>query len=346
MLVPKRPNFISNKVIVTDGLIGGGKAMVSQIISSLPKVEMWIHKAKIEQICALNQLENISSEGAEALIKTWVDEESDNLAMLRNVNFRFSDRSSVFKYPRKWSYLNRLFKEGGGVSLKKFILNERCLHFMTHSLSGYSLPIFRALNDRLIFLRVTRCPMTEYLIQHLANWTERWGKDPRTGMILVKEPDNDYIPVPFFVHENVEKYMLSSSVDKAIFILEEWQRKGNKMLDKLKRERKSIIVEIPFEKFVFEPMPYIDEICDVLGTRPDKTTFKEMKIQNIPRKSLSDAPYDNYFAMAGWKKPVNHLSIEQEFEQSRKKILSQASKGAMQILDKITENYIKRYNIL
>ena len=30
-----------NKVIVVDGMIGGGKNLVSIIASSLPKVEMW-----------------------------------------------------------------------------------------------------------------------------------------------------------------------------------------------------------------------------------------------------------------------------------------------------------------
>ena len=41
-----RPTNLTNKVIIVDGMIGGGKELVSSIISSLPKVEMWMHKVK------------------------------------------------------------------------------------------------------------------------------------------------------------------------------------------------------------------------------------------------------------------------------------------------------------
>ena len=59
-----------NKVIVVDGMIGGGKNLVSIIASSLPKVEMWSHKVEIEHICALNYLGHISLNGAKTLIQT------------------------------------------------------------------------------------------------------------------------------------------------------------------------------------------------------------------------------------------------------------------------------------
>jgi hypothetical protein len=346
LIKPFRPDFIDNKVIVVDGLVGGGKNLVSSIVSSIPGVEMWLHKPQLEQVCALYSIGELTLEGAQSLLKTWVDEETDNIAMLRNVNFRHVDHSSIFKYPRRWSYLSRYFKEGGQNSLNEFISEKRSMNFMTHAISGDCWPIFEAFGDRLFFIRTARCPMTEYMVNHLANWSSRWGQDPRSGMILVKkEGKANNNTAPYFIKENIEKYFDSSPHDRAIYMLEEWQNKGNETIDNLLKNGKSNILEVPFEKFVFEPLEPIEKISAHLNQSPDKITFKEMKKQKVPRSSLSDAPFNKTYKKIGWVKPKTHFTIEQEFDLSRKKIMENASIEAMQVLDKLTETYIKRYNI-
>ena len=57
--IPTRPGFMTNKVLVVDGLVGGGKALLSQILAALPQVEMWIHREELEQICAMHSLGHI-----------------------------------------------------------------------------------------------------------------------------------------------------------------------------------------------------------------------------------------------------------------------------------------------
>ena len=114
-----------NKVIVVDGMIGGGKNLLSIIVSSLPKVEMWVHKNHIEHICALNHFGHISLNAAKTLINTWVDEEYFNLSMSRNTNFRPSDHSSIFHYVKPLNYIKRLF-EDIPKAIDKFI--EKNLH--------------------------------------------------------------------------------------------------------------------------------------------------------------------------------------------------------------------------
>ena len=34
----------AKKIVIVDGMIGGGKNLISSIVSSLPNVEMWLHK--------------------------------------------------------------------------------------------------------------------------------------------------------------------------------------------------------------------------------------------------------------------------------------------------------------
>ena len=46
-------NIILLKIVIVDGMIGGGKVPVRSTISSLPNVETWIDKPQFEQVCGL-----------------------------------------------------------------------------------------------------------------------------------------------------------------------------------------------------------------------------------------------------------------------------------------------------
>jgi len=37
---PSRPAFLNNKIVVVDGLAGGGKGLISTVVGALPRVEM------------------------------------------------------------------------------------------------------------------------------------------------------------------------------------------------------------------------------------------------------------------------------------------------------------------
>ena len=349
-IIPSRPNFIDNKVVVVDGLIGGGKGLISQIISALPGVEMWVHNPQIEQVCGLHHLDHVSMEGAITLIKNWVDEEAYNLSMLRNANFRHKDMSSIFKYPRKFSYLFRLFEDVESKAMENFDKNDRILNFMTHSNTAYALPLFEALGKRLIYIRFVRSPMTEYMHNHLARWSNRWGKDIRSGMLLYKKDnlDDKNIYLPFFLSNNDHNYDDASPIEKAIYILQEWQNSGDNRIDVIKQNQKyeATIFEIPFEKFVFEPMPFIENIAKALNVQIDKVTKMEMKKQKVPRKSLTDSPRIRYYENQGWRKPLNHDSVKNEFDMTRERIKQKISLETIKVLDEIQEQYINRYNIL
>ena len=117
-------------------------------------------------------------------------------------------------------------------------------------------------------------------------------------------------------------------------------------IDALQQKGKSNIIEVPFESFVFKPFEPIKEITACLGTSPYRTTNREMKKQMVPRRSLSDAPLNKYYKKSGWVKAKTQITVEQEFDISRKKIKEKASTEAMQVLDKLTDTYIRRYNIL
>ena len=87
---------LAKKIVIVDGMIGGGKNLLSSIVSGLPNIEMWLAKPEIEHVCALHHLGHITLDAAKTLINIWTDEEIYNQNMSRNTNFKPSDISSIF----------------------------------------------------------------------------------------------------------------------------------------------------------------------------------------------------------------------------------------------------------
>ena len=208
---PYRQLYFAKKIVIVDGMIGGGKNLISSIVSSLPNVEMWLHKPKIDQICLLHHMGHISLDATIALIKTWMDEEICNQSMSRNTNFKPSDYSSVFYDARPLRYFKRLFKSPLKAieSIKK---EMSVLNIMTHVNTSYAKPLFEALGEHLIYIRVVRHPMSTYMIQHNANWTKRWETGVRHGHMLYETMDQNSksIHLPFYA-KNLEKTYLNAN---------------------------------------------------------------------------------------------------------------------------------------
>lgn len=345
--IPIRGDFLDNKVVVVDGLVGGGKGLVSSIVGSLPRVEMLTHLPKIEQICSIYDLGHISLEGSTALIKSWIDEEFVNSSIARNVNCKASDMSSIFHDARPYRYLKRFFYKPGDLSIQRIIDDQPIVNLMTHSNSAYSLPIFESLSERLVYVRLVRCPMTKYMLNHLSRWSKRWGKDIRGGLMMqnlvnIDVPSED---MPFFVSKNVESYNYASPEERAVLMLDEWMTEGNKVIDLMKKTSRATIIEVPYEKFVFNPKYYVNLIARHLDTKVDRVTLKTMKKQGVPRKSLTDAPKNSVYKNLGWEKPSLHLSVMDEFSKTRDMYAKKISSEFMDLLDEITGIYIKRYDL-
>ena len=113
-IILSRADYLDNKIVIVDGLIGGGKGLLSAIVGALPRVEMWVHRGKVEQLCGIHYLDQISSLGAQTLLKSWFDELFYNLSITREINVRPSDMSSIFKDARLSRYFIRMFKKERG----------------------------------------------------------------------------------------------------------------------------------------------------------------------------------------------------------------------------------------
>ena len=89
-----RLNF-KKKIIVTDGMVGGGKTLIANLISGLKDVDPWIYDANIERICSLNNLKKIDLETSADFLQKNLNEKYFDNYILRHVNYRNQDLSSI-----------------------------------------------------------------------------------------------------------------------------------------------------------------------------------------------------------------------------------------------------------
>jgi len=337
---------LAKKVVIVDGMIGGGKNLLSSIVSSLPNVEMWLYKSEIEHVCALHYLGHISLDAAKTLINKLTEEEIYNQSISRNVNFKPSDHSGLFYASRPFRYIKRLFRSPSKAreSLKK---EMPILNLMTHVNTSYSKPLFEALGERLVYIRVSRHPMSVYMLKHNKKWNEYWTTGDRIGPILYNTYDkkNHSIDLPFYA-KNIEKiYIDANSTDRAIMLIDQWIRNSDNFIDEVIKSSKATILEVPYEKFVFQPRPYVEKIASSLGVKINSVTNKEMRRQGVPRSSLTDAPKDKVYSNMNRKHTKKNLTLAENFAQGRAFAEETASSEALSILDELSKDYEERHNI-
>ena len=110
----------------------------SEIIASIPKVELLQYSPLLENICALFHLNKITKDAAIAMLKIEFDLVLYETMMSRNINFRPRDLSSAFKDVKFTKYINRLFQKGdeklAQKSFDNFIAKVNKLEFQNSDL--------------------------------------------------------------------------------------------------------------------------------------------------------------------------------------------------------------------
>lgn len=287
----KKKLINQNKILIVDGIIGGGKSLLSPLLSSLPKVDPWQMNYWFDQTASLFNLNLINLKTAEHLIKTNHNVIFYDNSILRNMNFRKSDNSSIFKHPRIKNIKKRM-NENDHIVFKK---NEKKIinHYCTHMISNYSEPFLKAFKDKLVFVKLYRSPCNLEMFMHIAKWATAWENiQSRDGWIKIydKIHKKNY---PHFMKYCKNIYLKSNKYEKAILILEYIFYNDN--LENLinKKNYKTHLIKITFENLVKNPIKYLNKISKKLDTKVDKISLRTLKKLNLPRSIDLDKDYSH-----------------------------------------------------
>jgi len=277
----------SNKVIFTDGLIGGGKTLIANLISSFKNVDPWNYYSIYEQLCSLKYLKKIDLDTASNLIlKSYNEKYYDNL-ILRYVNFRRADISSIFNHPRKKKLLKRL-KISDNLAKKNVHSSKIINHYLVHMNAPFSEPIFKTFKKDLVYVLILRNPLNIYSLHHIANWTKKWSdKKGRHSMMTYNHKNEN---VPYLISKKIlNEYKNCNPYEKAIILISEYYE-NLKNIYKFQTKYKSKLIVIKFDNFIINPNNYLKKISTNLKVGIDKIIKNELKKNKIPRKGIYDFP--------------------------------------------------------
>lgn len=333
-----REPYLAQRILLVDGIFGCGKTMLSPIVGALERVELLAYSYPIEYTCALLHLGKLSVDAATVLIRMYTDVQLYDTMMSREVNFRPSDLSSVFKSSHPFRYLRRLFQEGDAAVPAQIKKERPILHLTTHNLLTVAEPLFAALGNRLVFVEVIRHPL--YMLKQQMLNMERLHGDVRDFTVYIKYANT---ALPFFVQGWQEQYRKANAVDRAIYYMEHMGERIAKQTDRFKREDRYLIT-VPFERFVLEPWPYLQEIIEHLETRATPLTHRMLRKQNVPRTRIADGINLGIYRYCGWEPPEKNSSERDELVKRREfAVRSGVTSEALSVLDRLSAEYEKKY---
>ncbi len=332
-----RSGHLAEKIVFVDGLWGCGKTMLSPIVAAFDRVELMTYAYEVEQICSLFYLNRISRDATQTMIRALTDRQLYDTMMGRSTNFRFSDLSSAFMDAHPWRYIKRLFQKGDEVIPERIKSEKPILHLTTHHMLGFSEPIYAALDSRVVFIELVRHPL--YMIKQQALNMERLLDTPRDFTIYY---DYKGQALPYFLLGREEAYLAANPMERAIFYIEQMTAFTEERKIALKQKHGSQIVTIPFEIFVLDPEPYLQQIETALETKLTKTTRRMLKKQKVPRKVYSDGLSLDIYKRCGWEPPKSGTN-QGEFAIRRSMAAKEASPKAMEVLDRLCATYEKNY---
>ena len=333
-----RKNTLLEKVILVDGQPGNGKSMLSVLLSSMQNIEHTRYSYLLEHICSLHYMQLIDNNVADVLIKLDLDNLIYDLIMGRNLNFRYKDLTSIFNSTKKIENFKRLFTEGDD-SVPKIIKNKKpILNLIVHNFMQTGLPLFEAYKNKVFLIDLVRHPLYMVVQQHLYK-LDHYEADDQSRNFTIDILKNGK-QVPYWNYKNDLYDINSSPIEQVISDIysltksqEDFRKKNSVLFAKQ-------IITIPFEKFVFSPNNYLEEIQSKFEISPSKTLPKLMKLHKLPRKKLSDGIDKDIYRRCGWKPPQSDLSEFQELELRKKYVINfNPSTKYMNLLEELCTSY-------
>src|SRR3972149_8160949 len=144
-----RSPHLANNIVVIDGMSRSGKSLVTPLLSTFKRSELWLINYIYEELCSIDHRKQITPDAAETMIRLYADLDLYNLMIARGCNFRRTDVSGAFVNLLEKKYKERLRLPDGDVALNRIKKEKPILYLMVHYIFNEADLLFRALEDRL-----------------------------------------------------------------------------------------------------------------------------------------------------------------------------------------------------
>jgi len=276
-----RKNHLIQELVMIDGIGRSGKGMLAHMLSCFNRVEKQHNLDMFEWIGRVWSARKISDDAAINLLRLEGDTRLYNLFISRDVNFRFSDDTGVFKNANSFKYLKRLIAKPHENTVNK-IINEKpifqtCMHDGIRNAEIY----FMAFNKRLKMIYILRDPTYNIFEWQQADFAKSFNNNPRIFHNMI---ERNGVIVPFSTLGWEKEYLNISDDDKIIGLIDSHFKLNLTSYDSLDEKMKNDILIIQFNELVTNPITICDKIADFLQTGINYRLLKKiLKRENCPR---------------------------------------------------------------
>ncbi len=273
---------LSSELLIVDGFWGVGKSVIGELVSVFNSMECWRIDLPFDHIPILYEKKSIDESAAIAIIRNLFDEISYNVAISRSVNFRYKDLTSIWKHPKKYEYILRMFEEGGSDSLKKISDNKMIIPISTHLSTSNNDLFLRSLGKRCKIIRCDRHPL--FIVDNWANYIDRCQTDPREFTLNISYKQED---IPFFADGWEDEYLSLNNLEKSIksisVLTSLYESNYSRMRDTYGSDS---ILEISFEDAVENTDNVVRLMSEFLNRDVNYTIYKKVnKREKLSRKT-------------------------------------------------------------
>ena len=324
---------LARQVVFLDGLTGTGKTMMSPILATLDRMEAPRIEHIYEHVCVLHSLGRIEDDAADTLLSLYIDLACYNSMIARESNFRWKDLSGVLSN-QGLRYVRRLFLPDGDAVTRRIAAERPILPILSHQAFSVMGPLFRILGSRLTVVEMVRHPL--YLIEHWYSYIDSYGTSDRDFTISVL---GKHGRLPWFAAGWEDRYESGSRMDRVIYAIDRLMRAGEESYRKRSETERERVLVIPFETFVSDPRPHLDRIANLLETRTTQATVRALRRGKVPRRITTDGPDKAIYRRYAWQPPDSDTSEDRELGRRWDRAASEASAPALEILERLSEDY-------
>ena len=324
---------LCDNLIILDGLTGTGKTMFNQILNNFNDLQNGRFDYFFEQLNIANYYQKIDADTFTCIIKLLIDQKFYDDFISREINFRPTDLSSIFKNKKKFSYILNLFSKDG-INIEKKINKENKYHFLiTHQLLK---PMENMLKMNVIknikIIEVFRHPI--YLVDHWYSYINMHGNNARDFTLWFKYKN---IEIPWFAEDWKNDYISLDDYNRSVMAISKLTSDCLDIIDNNKYKDK--ILNISFEHFVLNTYKYIRDLELFLDLKFSPSLFKILRKQNLPRKYIYQSLLSPIYSRYGVKKYDKLISHSNDYNERLNNIKSKCNENVFKIFNKSIEKY-------
>lgn len=274
-------DLLSQQILYVDGLTRVGKSMVNLILSSLSKVSHPQFIEPLEQLMPMYTSGHITRNALSSFLRLHLNERFYNFALSRNLNFRYSDLTSIHNSKSPTEFLKNLSLNDGDAVINHIRESETILQFQTHDLlTHYDSFLDLRIGGKVIEL--FRDP-----VETIHSWYKRgWGtrfdsEDPRSFTSLFKCAEGT---LPHYVLGYEHEYFKLNPMEKCVFMHNLLLKKSCEQYLKLNQKEKNNILLLRYEDILVDPNNELLTICRFLNCEVTSHTVQALSNARLPRK--------------------------------------------------------------